>query len=91
LPSERLYQQLTETGADTPTDKYWTMVGNRYGRVRGRIEGAEGFGNPRGTPTVSTNLNPWELPESKLPTKENTRAPRTYIVEGLSDKGLPNQ
>ena len=40
----------------------------------GEIEGAEGDGNPIGRPTVSTNLNPWELPETKPPTKEHTWA-----------------
>ena len=59
LSSERLYQQLTETDADTAN--HWTEVGASYGRVRGRIEGTEGDGNPIGRPTVSTNLDPWEL------------------------------
>ena len=42
--------------------------------VRGKIEGAEGDGNPIGSPTVSTNLDPWELPEKEPPTKEHTQA-----------------
>jgi hypothetical protein len=53
---------------------HWTEVGDPYGRVRGRIEGAEGDGNPIGRPTVSTNLDPRELSETKPPTKEHTFA-----------------
>ena len=71
-PLERLYQQLTETDADTAS--HWTEVGNRSGRVRARIEGAEGDGNPVGRTTVATNLDHWELPETKPPTKEHTWA-----------------
>ena len=46
------------------TANHWTEVRDPYGRVRGRIEGTEGDGNPIGRPTVSTNLDPWELPET---------------------------
>ena len=56
------------------TANHWTEVRDPYGRVRGRIEGAEGDGNPIGRPTVSTNLDPWELPETEPPTKEHTLA-----------------
>ena len=72
LSSERLYQQLTETDADTA--KHWPEVGDPYGRVRGRIEGAEGDFNPIGRPTVSTKLDPSQLPETKPKTKEHTWA-----------------
>ena len=41
---ESLYQQLTETDADTANRR--TEVRYLYGRVRGRIERAEGVGNP---------------------------------------------
>ena len=56
------------------TANHWTEVRNPDGNVRGRIEGAEGDGNPIGRTTVSTNLDPWELPETKPPTKEHTWA-----------------
>lgn len=56
----------------TLTVNHWTEVGSSYSRIRGRIEGAEGDGNPIGTPTVSTKLYHWELPETKQPTKEHT-------------------
>jgi phosphoribosylformylglycinamidine (FGAM) synthase-like enzyme len=36
-------------------------------RVRGRIEGAKGYGNPIGRPTISTSMDLQELP----PTKEH--------------------
>ena len=38
------------------------------------IQETEGDCNPIGRPTVSTNLDPWELPETKPPTKEHTWA-----------------
>jgi hypothetical protein len=50
---------------------HWTEVREPYGRVRRRIEDAEGDGNPIRKPTVSTNINPWELSEIKLQTKEH--------------------
>ena len=31
-------------------------------------------GNPKGRLTVSTNLDPWESPETKPPIKEHRRA-----------------
>jgi hypothetical protein len=39
-------------------------VRDLYRRVRGRIEGPEGDGNPTGRPTVSTKLDFWKLPET---------------------------
>jgi hypothetical protein len=39
-----------------------------------RTEAAEGDGDPIGRPTVSTNRDPWELPETKPSTKEHTQA-----------------
>jgi hypothetical protein len=44
------------------TANHWTEVSVLYGRVRRRIEGAEGDGNPIGRPTVSTNLDPLGAP-----------------------------
>jgi hypothetical protein len=35
-----------------------------------KLEGAEGAGNPIKQPTVLNNLDPWEFPETKPPTKE---------------------
>jgi hypothetical protein len=64
LSSERLYQQLNETDADT-----YCQALESYRRVRGRTEEAEGDGNPIRRPTVSTNLDPWGLPGTKPPTK----------------------
>ena len=56
------------------TAKHWTGVKDLYGRVMGRIEGTEEDGNTIGRPTVPTNLDPRELPETKPPTKEHTQA-----------------
>ena len=46
-------------------------VQDPYGRVRGRIEGAEGHNNPKGGPKVSTNLNLGKPPEFEPPTKKH--------------------
>ena len=50
------------------------MVRDPYERVRGRIEEAEGVGNPIGRTIVPTNQDLSELPEPKPPTKVHTRA-----------------
>jgi hypothetical protein len=39
----------------TLLSNHWSEIGDPYGRIRGRIEGAEAEGNPIGRPTVSTN------------------------------------
>jgi hypothetical protein len=77
------------------TVKHWTVVRDFYGRVRGRIEGTEGDGNPIGRPTVSIYLDPEELPETEPPTKEHTWAnlkPQAHmkqrtVLSGLIEKG----
>jgi hypothetical protein len=51
------------------TANHWTEVWDPYGRDRGRIEGDEWDCNPIGRPMFSTNQDPWELPETKPPTK----------------------
>ena len=56
------------------TANHRTEMGDPYGRVRGRIEETEGDGNPIGRPTVSTNLDCWELPETEPPTRQHTQA-----------------
>jgi hypothetical protein len=48
------------------TAKHYSEVRDPYGR----IEGAEGDGNPIGRPKISTNPEPSELPETKPLTKE---------------------
>jgi hypothetical protein len=55
------------------TDKPCTDVRDPYRRVSGRTGVTEGDGNPIGRPTVS-NLEPWELPETK---------PSTNSIHGL--------
>ena len=66
------------------TARLWTELGDRYGRVRGRIEGAEGDGNPIGRPTVSSNLDPWSSQRNKLPTKEHSwSVPPAHMSRGL--------
>ena len=71
LPSERPYQKLNETDAVLAASNS-TEVSNTYGRVKGKTEGAERDDNHIRNLTVSTNLNPWELPGTKSPTKEHT-------------------
>jgi hypothetical protein len=48
----------------TPPVKLWIEVVEPYGRVRGRIDGTEGDGNPIGRPTESTNPDPSVLLET---------------------------
>ena len=72
LSSERLYQQVPETDADTGMHR--TEVRDHYGRLSRRIEGIEGNGKHIRRPTVSTNPDPWKLPDTELQTKLHTLA-----------------
>jgi hypothetical protein len=56
LSYERLYQQLTETDADSyiVIANHSTEVGDSYGRIWGRFERTEGNCNPIGCATMST-------------------------------------
>jgi hypothetical protein len=49
--------------------KHWTEVRDCFGRGRGKVEGTEGNVNPIGRLTMSTNLDPWKLPDTKSPAK----------------------
>ena len=73
------------------TANHWTELRDPYGRVRERSEGNEGDGNPIGRPTVSTNLDSWELPETKPPTKSICRLVRRHSspLWHISSRGLP--
>jgi hypothetical protein len=51
------------------TAKNWKDLRDAYGRVGGRIEGPEVVRNFIGRQTDSTNLEPWGLLETELPTK----------------------
>ena len=67
------------------TPNQWNEVQGTYRGIRGRIEGAEGVDNSIGRPAVSTNPDPWELPETEPSTTGHTQAgledPGTYIAE----------
>jgi hypothetical protein len=54
------------------TANHWTEDRDPYESVRVSIEGVEEDSNPIGRATVSTNQDPWKLPETKPPTKEHT-------------------
>jgi hypothetical protein len=49
-------------------------------------EEPEQDGNPTGRPTVSTNVDPWEISETKPRTNEHTQADLspsgTYVAKG---------
>jgi hypothetical protein len=62
----------------TPTAKHWMEVEDSHGRTGGQIEGTEWGGNFTGRPTVSTNLDPWELSETEPSTKECTGMGATH-------------
>jgi hypothetical protein len=68
LSFERYYQQLAETNVNTYSQSL-VEVGDPFGRVRGRSEGAEGDCNPIGRTTVPTNLDPSELPGTQPKTQ----------------------
>jgi hypothetical protein len=67
------------------TVRHWPEVRDPNIQVKGRIGGTEEAGNPTGKPIVSTNLDPWELPEIEPPAKECTQAglrpASTYTAE----------
>ena len=71
------------------TAKNWTEVRDSCGRVRGRIEGTEKDDNLVGKPTVSTNLDPLELPETKPPTKKHTLHRLVHGPWHICSRGLP--
>jgi hypothetical protein len=65
---------------------HWTEVWDPYERVRGRTEGDEEDDNTFRRPTVSTNLDRWEYPETMPTTKEHPWAgqrPRHILIRGL--------
>jgi hypothetical protein len=64
------YQQLSEKVADRAN--HWTEPKDSKRVIRERSEGVEADCKPIGRATVSTNLNPPELQEAKLPAKEPT-------------------
>jgi hypothetical protein len=65
----------------TLTAKHWTEVRDPYGRIGGKSEGTEGDGNPIDRPTVSTNLDCWELSETEPLIKEHKEAgPRPWHI-----------
>ena len=74
---------------EAPRSQCRIEVRDLYGRVRGRIEGPQGNGNPTGSPTVSTNLDLWEPlpPETDSPTKEHTQA--GLQPQHICSRGLP--
>ena len=65
------------------TANHWPEVEHSYGRVRGKIEGAKGNSDPIGRTTVSTNPEPWKLPETKPPTKQHTHTHTHTRSRGL--------
>ena len=54
------------------TANHWTDFRDSYGRLIGRIEGAEGDCNHIERTIVSSNPVPSELPETKRQSKEHT-------------------
>ena len=69
-----------------PTDKHGMKVRVPYERVRGRIEGPPGDGNSTRRPTMSTNLEPWDQPETEPPTKGHAGA---GLRPPANSRGLP--
>jgi hypothetical protein len=51
-----------------------TEVGKSCGLIRERLEEPEGDGDPRGSPEVSNNQNPWDLSDTETPTRQHMLA-----------------
>ena len=60
------------------TGNHCTEVRDLYGGIKGRTEEAVGDGTTIGGLTVSANLDPRMLPETKPPTEEHT-----WVFRGL--------
>ena len=58
---------MTETDADSYSQALDWRQGPLW-LIEGKGEKAEEEGNPIGRPSISTNLEPWELPDTELPT-----------------------
>ena len=93
VSSERLYQQLTETDADTA--KHWPKAREPHGKIKRRIEGTEEDGNSKEKLKPPMNMDLWELPETEPPTKRCIGAdlkPKAHMqqradLSDLSGKG----
>ena len=54
-------------------------------------EEAEEEGEPIGRPTISTNMDPWDLSDTEPPTRQHTPAdmrPPTHIQQRTTKSGL---
>jgi hypothetical protein len=66
---------------------HWAEISDHYGGISGRIEEAEGKGDPSGRPAVITNQDPWEIPEM------GSINQAAYTVRGawhIYSRGLPD-
>ena len=68
-----------------PTAKHQEELGESCERVRDKTEQARGVKDTTRRPTESTNLDPEELTESELPTKEHagaeSRTPNILVTD----------
>ena len=55
--------------------------------IRERLEEAEEEGNSTGRPAFSTNLDPWELPDTGPPSRQQTQA--DMRPQYIHSRGLP--
>jgi hypothetical protein len=83
--SIRLFAHLLERTCSTQTQgPRGSAARDPYGRLWGRIADPEGDRNSTGRPRESTNMDPWELSETKPPTKKHTgwtEVPSTFVAE----------
>jgi hypothetical protein len=73
------------------TPNQWTEAGDPCGCVREKLEEAEEESDPIGRPAVSTNLDPWDLSDTELPTRQHTPAdmrPPTLKQQRTARSGL---
>ena len=63
------------------TAKHWTDIGTSMKELEEGLKELKKDGNTIGRPTVSANMDPWYLPETKSATKEHTWAgPRPWHI-----------
>ena len=81
-------RRLKQTQILTPN--HFTEVGDPYGWIKGRMEDTEKEDYPIGRPAVSTTPDPWDVSETKSPTRQHTVAGQrswTHIQQKIAWSG----
>ena len=84
LSSERLYQAADSDRYRHPQSNSGWNFGFCYGSIGRRCVGSWDK-NSTGSPTGSTNLDPWGLSESETPSKNHTQAAPGFPASCIAD------